>query len=154
MNRWADFLYREEGLDSDPCIYCGSASECWDHIPPIHFITRLLQLDITIDNKLRKVRACSECNLLLAGFILTTIPARKRFLFNQYFIKNDRRIRKLKWNTLQNRTCRRCKEIFIPLHQFQFYCDKLCQRSYELSRIRQRNNDIKNFMAHGTGPPP
>jgi hypothetical protein len=87
--RWANFLYKKIGLESDPCVYCGSASECWDHVPPIHFITRIIQLEITILYECQKVRACMECNLALKGYILTTFLERQQYLFDYYFTKNN-----------------------------------------------------------------
>jgi hypothetical protein len=128
--RWADFLYTETGNEADPCIYCGSPSNHWDHIPPIHFITRLLQLDIIPHNTLQKVRACEECNLALSGNILITIKERKRFLFNYYFGTNKLRIKAYKIGLIK-RKCRRCGRFFVPskFTSNSLYCDPTCRRA-------------------------
>jgi hypothetical protein len=144
--RWADFLYKRIGLESDPCIYCGSPSEHWDHIPPIHFVTRLLQLDIDPGKVLKEVRACEECNLVLGGNILTTIRERKKFLLDYYFRNNFSKALRIKSKKLKikkelrliMKECKKCKEIFIPINKSQIYCDFLCEKSHYLLRLRRR----------------
>jgi hypothetical protein len=51
---------------SDPCFYCGAASEAWDHVIPQAYGT---------DG--RVVRACTECNSsILRDVLLPSVEAR------------------------------------------------------------------------------
>jgi hypothetical protein len=131
--RWANILYKRVGWESDPCTYCGSPSEHWDHIPPLHLTTRLLQLELIPYDALQKVRACKTCNLILAGNVLTTILERKKYLFNYYSAKGDlRALRVLSLNERiklprirsLKRKCICCNSSFTVSHpeSNQIYC--------------------------------
>lgn len=71
-----DGIYTETGKIGDPCVYCGQPSDCYDHVPPLHYIARLSQADIH-GYKLKKHPACVECNSYLTGLVLLTKKERR-----------------------------------------------------------------------------
>jgi len=72
-----DHSYRFSGKIGDPCVYCGQPSDTYDHVPPLHFVQRTSELDLT-DRDLVKYPACKECNSFLTGLLLMTILDRRK----------------------------------------------------------------------------
>lgn len=69
-----DCLYDNIGSLDDPCVYCGSPSMVYDHVPPLHYVDRAKDEP----ESLRKYPACSECNSALSGLILLTLKERRK----------------------------------------------------------------------------
>lgn len=74
-----DVLYSLEGELNDPCIYCGLPATGWDHVPPLHYVERLTELE-TLDETLRKYPACTECNCFLNGALLHSLASRREYV--------------------------------------------------------------------------
>jgi hypothetical protein len=74
-----DAAYEPVGRIGDPCVYCGVASSGYDHVPPLHFVSRLDDRDRWAFD-LRKLPACPECNSLLGGCLKTTIRERRAII--------------------------------------------------------------------------
>lgn len=76
-----DHRYEKQGHIGAPCTYCGLESSEWDHVPPLHYVSRIADHDIdNLDEVLRKLPSCRECNSILGGTLLTTIPERRGYL--------------------------------------------------------------------------
>jgi hypothetical protein len=69
-------LYERIGNLGDPCVYCGVESCGWDHVPPLHFVSRL-SAEVRNRYSFRLLPACSECNHCLGGTVKTTISERR-----------------------------------------------------------------------------
>lgn len=97
--RQLDFLYENIGQLSDPCTYCGMDASGWDHIPPLHFISRIDVKDIK--HKLRKVPCCKECNCIIGGILLFTIQERRSYVKRHLKIKYRSILKIPKWNNCE-----------------------------------------------------
>src|SRR4051812_4196074 len=69
--------YQEIGRSyDDPCVYCGSVSISYDHVPPISYASRMSAMLIAV-TKLKKYPACAECNSILGAATVTSLPQRQ-----------------------------------------------------------------------------
>ena len=75
---WHHCKYIPQGQVGDPCAYCGLPSNTMDHVPPIHYFTRLSDLGITPDQDPVLLPACHECNAVLGGALAFTVVARRQ----------------------------------------------------------------------------
>ena len=69
-------LYDKVGSLADPCVYCGAPASGFDHVPPLHYVSR----NPDCDESLKKHPSCAECNSALGATILLTLKERREFI--------------------------------------------------------------------------
>jgi|GEM_PF-3254422 len=77
-----DNHYNNFGRIGDPCYCCGVVSDCFDHVPPLHYVSRLPEDEIN-QYKLRKYPICNECNSILNGLIIIDKKNRIKFVIDK-----------------------------------------------------------------------
>lgn len=92
-----DFLYDKRGRIGDPCTYCGIVSDAYDHVPPLHYVSRLSSQE-KHNIQLRKVPACHECNSALSGNIDQSLVVRRKFVRNYLRKKYKKFLNMPKWD--------------------------------------------------------
>ena len=90
-------LYERIGNLGDPCIYCGVESSTWDHVPPLHFVSRLGH-ECRDRFWLRLLPACPECNGLLGGILKTHVIERRSHVRRRLERKYARLLRIPDWD--------------------------------------------------------
>ena len=74
IHGWA---YTLKGQVGDPCTYCGECSDTMDHIPPVHYLARVRDLEAEVEN-CRMVPACKDCNSTLGGLLILNVADRRK----------------------------------------------------------------------------
>ena len=63
------------------CVYCGDHADTVDHVPPIHYVSRMIGLGLWRQlGSCYTVPACKGCNSLLGGFVGLSILERQKEL--------------------------------------------------------------------------
>lgn len=81
--RLADQVYTSSYLkvDSGHCTYCGAASDCFDHVPSLSWVSSLgTAYFMEKDTPLLLVSACNECNLILGSVGLFDMDERLAYV--------------------------------------------------------------------------
>ena len=70
--------FQPVGNKFDPCIYCGRASDGWDHVPSREYASRVPEAQRFL------YPACGECNSSLSSRPLFSLKERLEFLHERY----------------------------------------------------------------------
>jgi hypothetical protein len=97
MERIYDHLFEQKGSLGDPCAYCGAAADTLDHVPPLHWVARMRQLDREVTGAML-IPACAECNAILGGKLFLTMPSRRAHIYERLKAKNHRILRMPEWD--------------------------------------------------------
>lgn len=92
-----DANYRVIGDLGDPCAYCGVESTQYDHVPPLHYVSRLSEEEIAAGD-LRKYPSCNECNSALTGQLFLTLNERRAHILEFLRAKYRKFLRMPQWD--------------------------------------------------------
>jgi hypothetical protein len=91
------YIFQQEGRIGDPCVYCNDVSSTLDHVPPLHYVARMRQMNQKVTNA-KLVPACAECNSILNGKLYLTISKRKAHIYERLKAKNRKILRIPEWS--------------------------------------------------------
>lgn len=71
------------------CAYCSDIATQWDHVPPKKWRPRLVLAGVT-DYPFKRVPACADCNRILSGHPVFTVPERRAFVRANLWRRHER----------------------------------------------------------------
>lgn len=82
---------RKMGVDQTKCVYCGDDRQCLDHVPPIVYTYRYLNIQqfLKTGGELALYPACLSCNNILGKKALATLDDRRAYLYKWYLDKSN-----------------------------------------------------------------
>jgi hypothetical protein len=138
-----EWLYSDASGDRDTCRYCGAYAETVDHLPPLTYAERMIELsrDELMATALVRVPCCVECNVLAGKVYHANIPERRAYVEKKLRRRYRRLLSVPLWSESELEECGYHLRGRIAAIDRQAVTVR--ERLHRMSRLRPRNSDSR-----------